>query len=162
MKGWLISSLAAMTVIMMASFRPFTDPQLYFHFLYQSEGVLGQVSVLENPLPESNRVFRLLFLNHIPQTKCNVDFIPASGWVYPHRLATLASIKEKGSKALLIGMGGGNIAMELKKMGYKLDIVELDKRMPIIAEKYFGFEPQGTRIFIDDGRHYLKTTKEKL
>ena len=160
-KGWLISGLLVLSFVVLGSFKPFKDPQLYFHFLYQSEGILGQVSVLENPLPQSNRVFRLLFLNNIAQTKCNVDFIPASGWSYPHRLATLASVKPKGSRALLIGMGGGSVAMELKKMGFVVDVVEIDKRMPEIAETYFGFKPDNMTVNIDDGRHYIKSTNHK-
>ena len=48
-----------------------------------------------------------------------------SAWSYPHRIATLSNIKAKGSKALLIRMGEGSIAMELKKMGFDLDVVEL-------------------------------------
>ena len=61
----------------------------------------------------------------ITQTQVNFQTMHVSAWSYPHRIATLSNIKAKGSKALLIRMGGGSIAMELKKMGFDLDVVEL-------------------------------------
>jgi MFS family permease len=161
-KLWMGTGVSLLCILLLSSAKPFEDPNLPLKYLYRSEGILGQVSVVDNPKrDELNRIFRVLFINHIPQTKCNVQVIPASAWLYPHRLATLASIKPRGSKALLIGMGGGTVAMELKKMGFKVDIVEIDDRMPNVAEVYFGFEPDSVTIIIDDGRHYLNNTREK-
>ena len=160
-KLWLGSGLLILIILFIVGAIAFQDPELPIKFLYRSEGILGQVSVLDNPQPETNRLFRLLFINQIPQTQVNVKLMPASGWLYPHRLATLASIKPRHSKALLIGMGGGSIAMELKKMGFDLDIVEIDKRMPEVAEKYFAFTPDSINIIIDDGRHFIRTAKKK-
>ncbi|MFN3999120.1 fused MFS/spermidine synthase [Algoriphagus sp.] len=139
----------------------FRDPYIPLNFLYKSEGILGQLTVLQNPDPGTGKTFRHLFINHIAQTWVDEEFIPISEWGYPHRIATYASIKPTGSKALMVGLGGGSVAMEFKQLGFKLDIVELDERVPFIAETFFGFEPQGTRIFIDDGRHYFNTTQEK-
>jgi hypothetical protein len=62
---------------------------------------------------------------------------------------------------LLIGMGGGSLAMELKKMGFSIDAVELDRRVPELAGQYFGFKPDGVNIFIDDGRHFIRTSEKK-
>ena len=84
--------------------------------------------------------------------------MPFSKWTYIHRLATLCSNKPENSKALLIGLAGGNLAMELKGMGFKVDAVELDGRMPYIAEEYFAFTPENINIIIDDGRHYINRT----
>jgi hypothetical protein len=84
--------------------------------------------------------------------------MPYSKWTYIHRLATLCSNKPVNSKALLIGLAGGNLAMELEGLGFQVDAVELDKRMPSIAEKYFGFSAEKINVIIDDGRHYINTT----
>jgi len=73
----------------------------------------------------------------------------------------IASMKPAGSKALLIGLGGGNIAMELKQMGFSVDAIEYDKRMPELAEKYFGFKPEGINVYVDDGRHFIRSTEQK-
>jgi hypothetical protein len=51
--------------------------------------------------------------------------------------------------------------MELKKMGFNVDAVEYDPRMPELGEKYFGFKPDGINVFIDDGRHFIRTTPQK-
>jgi spermidine synthase len=59
---------------------------------------------------------------------------------------------------LLIGLAGGNLAMELKGLGFDVDAVELDERMPFIAEEYFGFTSDSINIIVDDGRHYINTT----
>jgi predicted membrane-bound spermidine synthase len=62
---------------------------------------------------------------------------------------------------LLIGLGGGSLAMELKNMGFSVDAVELDRRVPEVARKYFGFQPAGVNVFLDDGRHYVRTADKK-
>lgn len=147
-------------MILLVSTKPFKDPDIPLKYLYSSEGILGQVTVLENPDPTNNRIYRHLFINHIAQTWDEKDFVPFSSWRYPHRLATVASIKPVGSKVLLIGLGGGNMAMEYKRMGFVVDVVDIDRRMPVVAEKYFGFTPEGMNIFIDDGRHFIRSTSK--
>ena len=132
--------------------------ELQMEILHQSEGILGQVTVYDYT-DNYDREMRSLLINGIPQSKVVKKYIPFSDWFYPHRLATLASIKPKNSSALLIGMAGGSLAMELKGMEFKTDIVEIDNRMPEIAEKYFGFTPEDVNIYIDDGRHYINNTR---
>jgi predicted membrane-bound spermidine synthase len=127
-------------------------------YLFWSEGILGQLTVVESKAGEHTRT---LYINQVPQTHVNPGDLPASLWKYPHRIAMIASIKPENSKALLIGLGGGSIAMEFKKMGFSVDAVELDRRVPELAEKYFGFNPDGINVFIDDGRHFIRTAKKK-
>jgi spermidine synthase len=145
-------------ILVFASAKSFSDANKLVKYLYRSEGVLGQLTVVETKTGEHTRT---LYLNQIPQTTVNPDKLPASLWKYPHRIAMLASIKKENSKALLIGLGGGSIAMELKKMGFSVDAVELDKRVPELAAKYFGFEPGGINVYVDDGRHYIRTAEKK-
>jgi len=136
-----------------------SDPSIkQMEVLHQSEGILGQVTVYDYT-DNYERNLRCLLINGVPQTLMVKKYIPYSFWQYPHRLATLASIKPENSKALLIGMAGGNIAMELKGMGFITDVVEIDDRMPKIAKDYLGFIPEDVNIIIDDGRHYINTTR---
>ena len=128
------------------SLASFKSPEIDLQILYKSESVLGQVAVFNNPQSETKRMFRLQFINQIPQMQDNAAVLEVSGWVYPHRLATLASVKPKGSKALLIGRSCGNIAIEFKKMGFAMDNAEIDSRIPIVAKDYFGFDPAGMNI----------------
>lgn len=151
-----IGIATGLLILLFTTAQNFKDPYIPLKFLYKSEGILGQVSVLHNPDPGSGRTYRHLFINHIAQTWVDEAFIPISEWGYPHRIATLASIKPPKSKALMIGLGGGSVAMEFEQLGFELDIVELDERMPKIAETYFGFDPKKANISIDDGRHFIK------
>ncbi len=126
----------------------------------RSEGIMGQISIMDY-LDTDEHVMRYMLINGIPQTYAMTSQLPYSSWPYIHRLATMASSKPAGSRALLIGMAGGTLAMELKTMGFQTDIVEIDPRMPELAEKFFGFTPEGFQIFIDDGRHFLNTTQSQ-
>lgn len=156
-----VSAVATFVLILMflASGKSFSDANVAGKYLYRGEGILGQITVVETRGGEP--VIRTLFINQIPQTQVDAKDIPASYWKYPHRIAMIAGMKPQNSKALLIGLGGGNIAMELKKMGFSVDAIEYDKRMPELAEKYFGFKPAGINVHIDDGRHYVRATDKK-
>jgi predicted membrane-bound spermidine synthase len=131
---------------------------------YQSSGILGewtvvdQVVAIDQGQPLSTRQ---LLLNGVDQTYTEVGNEPVSMWFYPHKLAALAGIKPQGSKALLLGMGGGSIAHNLIQLGFDLDIVELDNRVPGIAEKWFGYDPSSANLLIDDARHFIKNTPKK-
>lgn len=145
-------------VLFLASAKTFSDANVAGKYLYRGEGILGQITVVET---RTTPPIRTLFINQIPQTQVDPTDLPASLWKYPHRIAMIASMKPVGSKALLIGLGGGNIAMELKKMGFSVDAIEYDKRMPELAEKYFGFKPEGINVYVDDGRHFIRSTEQK-
>ncbi len=160
-KLWLGIGLVLTIFSLLGAKKPFNDPDLTGKYIYRSEGVLGQVSIFDEQELKTKIVYRSLFINQIPQTFVNLRDMPVSVWNYPHRISMLASIKPPQSRGLLIGMGGGSIAMELKSLGYDLDIVEIDRRMPDLATKYFGFDKAGFRIQIDDGRHFIKSIGKK-
>ncbi|NTV82823.1 MAG: fused MFS/spermidine synthase, partial [Bacteroidales bacterium] len=155
-----VSAVGIFIIVIMslASAKSFSDVDKSVKYLYRSEGILGQLAVVETKTGERTRT---MYINQVPQTVVNPNQLPASLWKYPHRLAMLASIKKANSKALMIGLGGGSIAMELNKMGFSVDAVELDTRIPELAEKYFGFKPGEIPVYIDDGRHYIRTTDKK-
>jgi spermidine synthase len=131
--------------------------------LYNSSGLFGQLTVLDLNRQKGIEKFteRELLLNQITQTYTVVGLQPVSFWDYVHKIVTIGSIMPAGDKALLLGMGGGSIAYELNKLGFDLDIVELDERIPGIAKKYFKFDADKSKLFIDDARHYVKKTRKK-
>ena len=130
------------------------------NILYESEGLMGQLRVIDEYYPDINVTDRSMLVNGIPQT-----FVDASNghsyWYYVHMLSTICSSKPKGSDILLLGFGGGSVANELTKLGFNIDAVEIDKRMYEIAKDYFLFEPKSTNFIVDDARHYLKTSTKK-
>lgn len=152
-------SLAAGAVLLLITKRSFSPTSTDFTFLYKEEGVLGQLAVLENPINDST-TNRHLFINHIAQTWVDEKTPDVSKWKYPHRFATVASVKPAGSKALLIGLGGGSVASEFMRLGFELDAVELDTRVVDIAYDFFDLTMDRSRIHIDDGRHYIQETNQ--
>lgn len=158
-KGFVFIALAVVGLFTLLTSRDYEKPSADFTFLHKSEGILGQVSVLENPVDE-NTTYRHMFINHIAQTYVNVDSLSVSKWKYPHRFSTIASIKPKGSKALMIGLGGGSIAQEFLKLGFDLEVVELDKRIPKLAKKYFDLNLADEKIYVDDGRRFIQQTEK--
>lgn len=131
---------------------------------YQSSGILGEWTVLDRNriLPNGNTVtMRILMLNGVEQTRTKLGFEPYSIWSYPHKIAALAGIKPIGSKALLLGFGGGSIAYNLNKLGFEIDAIELDSRIKYISEKFFGMSNKKCNLIFDDARHYLNTCQKK-
>jgi predicted membrane-bound spermidine synthase len=128
--------------------------------LYRSEGLLGQVQVVDmhltNMVDRSQHTDRVLFINRTGQTW--VDRATGeSRWDYPKFVNAVATLFPEGSRALLLGLGGGTVARSLQSLGYTVDAVELDERMPMVAKQYFGLTLNGD-LFVDDGRHFLRTT----
>lgn len=131
---------------------------------YQSSGILGEWTVVDQVVTYQDGEplsTRQLLLNGVDQTYTEVGNEPVSMWMYPHRLSALAGIKPAGSRALLLGMGGGSIAHNLLQLGFELDIVELDNRIPFIAERWFGYDPASANLVIDDARRFINETTEK-
>ncbi len=128
--------------------------------LYQSEGLLGQLKVIDftYSLPDQpgRRTDRILFVNRTGQTWINRD-TGEPVWDYMLYIQSVASLLPEGSNVLLLGLGGGTIALALQELGMRVDSVELDARIAKVGRDYFGLEHSGD-IFIDDGRHFLRAT----
>lgn len=134
----------------------------HFETLYETEGLMGQLKVMNQTYKGNGVFYRVLFINGVAQTiMFNHNKKGISFWEYVHRISAAATLK-KGKNALLIGMGGSSLANELQKQKFKLDIVDIDKRMLPISKKYFHFSQKPSTTFtVDDARHYIKTTKKK-
>ena len=59
------------------------------------------------------------------------------------------------SQALLIGLGGGHVARDLKAKGLATDTIEIDPVVADMAVKYFNFTPTGDFI-VGDARYEIK------
>jgi len=155
----IIAILLAFTIT--ASFNPAHSKKSVAKLKYQTEGILGQVSVLDVRDLKKNKTKRRLFINNISQSMVQVGYEPLSLLHYVHRIGVLSSIKPPGSKALIIGYGGGNIAYELLSLGFTVDAVELDRNVIEAANQYFFNHNGACNITIDDSRHFVKTTQNK-
>ncbi|MCE3295399.1 MAG: hypothetical protein K0R65_1113 [Crocinitomicaceae bacterium] len=150
-------------VVIIVGFQLFQEgeEEKFFKNIRHSEGLMGQIRVVDQSYIGTETVYRLLVINGIPQTIIFKIPQAVSFWQYVHRISMTASLK-KGKKALLLGMGGGSIANELQKLDYKLDIVDIDERMYGFSQEYFYFKPKATTSFTcDDARHHIKTSSKK-
>jgi spermidine synthase len=67
-------------------------------------------------------------------------------------------IRGNAKRALVIGLGGGGLDKMFRETGIELTNVEIDPEIETIAKKYFDYTG---KTVIDDGRHFLRSSKEK-
>lgn len=157
-----VAAPAALAALLMVSLQPVKEhPGVEFR--YQSEGLLGQIKIADihliNNVTKSKVTDRVMFVNRTGQTWINLSTAEPR-WPYVHYLQSLGSVQPPGSRALLLGLGGGIVARNLQAEGYTVDSVELDRRVAKIAIKYFDLTPNGDTV-VDDGRHYIRSTHRR-
>lgn len=136
--------------------------------IYTSEGLLGQIIVLDYPHYNKDTVIdghsRWLFVNRISQTMFDSLADESKGeekyFTYVYRISDYVDSFPKTTKALMIGLGGGSVAKKLSEKGFTVDVCELDKRIAHVAKKYFYLSDK-VNITVDDGRHFIRNCKKK-
>jgi predicted membrane-bound spermidine synthase len=135
--------------------------------VYETEGLLGQLMVLDYPRYEDTAIVgksRWLFVNRISQTMYDSLADESKNeekyFTYVYRILDYVDSFPKNSKVLLLGLGGGSVAKTLFEKGFQVDACELDKRIAMVARKYFYLSDK-VNITIDDARHYIKNCDKK-
>lgn len=147
----------------------FHQPVSGVRLVYSSEGLLGQIMVLDYPhynkQQKADGHSRWLFVNRISQTMydslADESKREEKYFTYVYRISDFADSLPKNARILLLGLGGGSVAKRLTGRGYHLDVCELDRRIPMVAGRYFGLDTAAARITIDDARHYIRNCTEK-
>lgn len=132
-----------------------------FKDIYESEGIMGQLKVVDY-VNRDGVLNRALLTNNSAQsiiTKTNVTAV--SQYNYVHFISAISTLKPENSNVLLLGMAGGSLVYELQKLGFNIDIVDIDERMFYIAQRYFYFQKNKTKTYTDDARHFIRTAKKK-
>lgn len=134
-----------------------------YTLLHHSEGIMGQVKVVDflYTIRDHKLQTRCMMVNHNWQTWIDTNNKSFSFLFYTRFSNAIISNLPKNSKALLIGLGGGTVAKQLENNGIDYDAVEIDGRLPKLAEQYFGLEHAIENTVIDDGRHYINVCKTK-
>lgn len=122
--------------------------------LYRSEGVHGQLIVADR------ENVRYLLVDGVAQTAIYTES-GVSAFRYIHALGYQCAELPEGSRALLLGLGGGTLANELAALGFRVTSVEIDPRMAEVGRAYFGLN-DGCEVIIDDARHYINRTRERF
>ncbi|NQY68066.1 MAG: fused MFS/spermidine synthase, partial [Flavobacteriales bacterium] len=126
-----------------------------------AEGVLGQIKVVKTRFFDGNDKKRMV-VNNVAQTNCAmIDGEAVSYWSYPHLISIFGSVIDEGSDALVLGFGSGSNVSELQKRNFKIDAVDLDKRLLQIAKDHFNFKEDKHNFIVDDARHYVQVTDKK-
>lgn len=136
--------------------------------VYSSEGLLGQLMVLDYPHYNKEKKIdgysRWLFVNRISQTMydslADESHNEEKYFTYVYRISDFTDSIPGNSKVLLLGLGGGSVAKRLTERGLSVDVCELDKRIAEVAKKYFYLSDK-VNITVDDARHYIKTCNKK-
>ncbi len=130
--------------------------------LYHSEGILGEVKVIERTYQIDNqpKVYRELLVNNISQTMMDKNNPNKSYWDYVDILTNNINHYKNGENVLLLGLGGGTLYKKLKENNLTVDVVEIDNRIAEVAKKFFFIEDD-LNIIVDDARHYINTTDKK-
>lgn len=131
--------------------------------IYESEGVLGQIRVVDMLYPTATRGWkkgRSLLVNNTAQTIMDLENPKYDLWDWSYFFPTAVSIYPAGSDVLLLGLGGGTLVQQFDRLNFNLDVVEIDERVKEVAINYFFIDPS-TNIVIDDARRFVNTCKKK-
>ena len=79
---------------------------------------------------------------------------------YQQVLGLLPLFRPHASEALLIGLGGGHVARDLRSKGIVTDTIEIDPAVADAARTLFHFEPTG-RFLVGDARYEIKHLKQQ-
>ena len=63
-------------------------------------------------------------------------------------------------RLLLVGLGGGSVAVHFARAGWMVDAVEIDPAVTRVAREHFGLPPDAARVFHMDGRRFLMTGED--
>lgn len=157
------SSVLLSLLLFASSFTENEDGGKY-KLLYESDGMLGQIKVIDARSQTYTRGYkqsRTLFVNNTAQTIGNIDSLDYSVWDWSYCFPFCVSNYPKNSKVLLMGLGGGTFHHQFKRLGYDIVTVELDQRIKDVAVNYFNVD-NNEKIIIDDARHYINIQKEKF
>jgi predicted membrane-bound spermidine synthase len=138
-----------------------TDEDSAISIPYMTEGLMGQLKVMDKTYPGNNIPFRHLMVNGVPETIISNNKEAVSGWPYTHKIAILGSLRKDQKDALLFGFGGGVVATEFSRMHIKTDVVDIDGRLLNIAKDHFYFNDSAITFTTDDARHYMRTCKKQ-
>lgn len=127
--------------------------------IHQQDGVLGQI-IVEDKILHKHKKQRILYIDRAPNSVINPS-TKISDYSYVHKVASMTDIYPQGSKALVMGVGGGSSVIEFARMGFNVEAVELDKNVASTALHFFGLKEFPCKIYIDDARHFIRTAKSK-
>jgi spermidine synthase len=101
---------------------------------------------------------RYLLLDGGSHTVVDAERAPRQDYIPVMELA--AELAGPPDRALVVGLGGGTLARLLTVASWRVDAVEIDPAVTAAAREYFRFQPQFATVHHDDGRRWLRASRD--
>ncbi|MCQ8104864.1 fused MFS/spermidine synthase [Methylomonas sp. SURF-2] len=126
-----------------------------FKVVHAEESVYGWVRVVD----DLHHGYRLLLSDSSVLSAVELEH-GRSLLSYQAVLSGLPLFRPQATDALLIGLGGGHVARDLKSRGLTTDTMEIDPAVASAALDYFHFKPTGDFI-VGDARYEVTKLKKQ-
>lgn len=129
-----------------------------------SEVIYKRDSLYHRIIVEDVNGVRYLRFDNSYQSAMDLSDPDRAVFVYTDYLHLGVLFKPDAQKVLFIGLGGSTAQKKFRKDYPQMVIhtAEIDPVVKEVAEKFFNFrEDENTKVFIEDGRVYLRKTKER-
>jgi len=144
------TAVVAITMLTTSGLAASHKPVEGFTVQSEAESLYGWVRVVD----DERRGFRLMLsdASTISAVEIKSD---RSVLGYQQVLGLLPLLRPQATQALLIGLGGGHVARDLRSKGIVTDTIEIDPAVADAAQKFFHFTPTG-RFIVGDARYEIK------
>jgi spermidine synthase len=145
-----MATAVALAVMTMVGLAASPKPVEGFTVRSEAESLYGWVRVVD----DERRGLRLMLSDASVISAVDVK-LDRSVLDYQHVLGALPMFRPATTQALLIGLGGGHVARDLKSQHIATDTIEIDPAVADAARNFFHFEPTG-RFVVGDARYEIK------
>ena len=162
-KNFKIVLPAVLIIIVILWIFPAQAEQLQENILFNEESLYGLVTVYQTTTERGT--VRSLSLNGGVMTEMDMDDMTKTveGWKYFDCFEIPFTMNSEIHNVLTLGLGGGSIQKNIhRKYDIDLDAVDINEKIVEVAKDYFYVKESETfRIYVDDGRMFLKNTDKK-
>ncbi len=123
--------------------------------IHKATSFYGELKVLESS------THRTLLIDGIIQSGDDLRLGQASPPYVFDTGSLISRYCPAAQSALVIGLGGGNLAHLLLKKNLTVEVAEIDRKVVDVAKRFFNIDPRQVKITIEDGRRYLRQTDKK-
>ena len=152
--GYALILIGLVVSLMLLSAR-ITPPATSLEILDQEPSFYGQLQVVRQHDQMS------LLVDGVGQNYVYNNDIHSTEYI--NFIAALPELRQAapspGQKALVIGMGAGQLPMLMQRNGLFVDAVEIDPKVGIMATRHFGFDLPREQVHYMDGRLFLIQSK---
>lgn len=132
-------------------------PSSGFHIVESRPSAFGNLKVVDMKAKPAEEPFqqRILINEGILQNGVLPD--GRSSFEFTWALETIGlAYAPDAKRALVLGAAAGVVPMRLRQQGLDVAIVEINPAMIDLAQKYFGFHPDGMTLTIEDARLFVQ------